>query len=186
MRLDDPTAEWLCSIGLEVEWTKDDPEDSFVPGVWLDQGKIVVNRSVAHIGDVLHEAGHLACVPSKFRHLVERGSLPTPKLQAAIEEYMDTHPFMDEHGNEDPVHRGVMQMGDCEATAWAYAASKHLGISPAVLFSDRVRGEVPYDGEGPSIWEALDRNAYFGINGLQAAQFCSVRDFPKMRRWLAR
>ena len=185
VKLDDRTVEWLASVGVEVEFTQEEHPDSFVPGVWLDHGKILVNREVAHVSDVLHESGHLACIPGIFRELVEPGSLPTPKLQAAIEEYMGTHPFMDEQMREDPVCRAILQMGDCEATAWEYAASKVLGLSVEVLFSERANGFVPYDGQGPSLWENLDANAYFGINGLQAAGFCTVREFPKMRRWLA-
>ena len=185
VKLDDQTVDWLASIGIEVEFTQEDFPESFCIGVWMDHGKIIVNREVAHVSDVLHECGHLACIPGIFRELVEPGSLLTPKLKAAIEEYCNTHLFMDEMMREDPVWRGIMQMGDCEATAWEYAASKVLGLSVEVLFSERVNGFVPYDGEGPSLWSCMDANSYFGINGLQAAGFCSVREFPTMRRWLA-
>lgn len=185
MKIDDRTVEWLASVGIQVEFTDQEHPAAFVPGVWLDQGKILANREVAHVSDVLHEAGHLACIPSVFRELVEPGSLPTPKLMKAIDEYLGTHPFIDEHMREDPVHRAVMQMGDCEATAWEYAATKVLGIPVGVLFTKRENGFVPYDGEGPSLWASMDANAYFGINGLQAGGFCTVRGFPTMQRWLA-
>jgi len=184
MKVDDRITSWLRSVGLEIEFTDGEHPDSFVRGVWLDQGKIIVNREVAHVGDVLHEAGHLACIPKLLRGYVEPGSLPTMQLRQEIENYMADNPFMDAEGREDPVCRGIMQMGDCEATAWSYAATKVLGITAAVLFEDR-KDDVPYDGEGPQIWQMLDANAYMGINGLQAAGFCTVREFPKMRRWLA-
>lgn len=185
MRIDDRVVEWLASKGIEVELSDQVHPDEFVPGVWLDHGNVIVNPERAHVGDVLHEAGHLACIPSIFWDLVEPGSLPTPKLKTAIETYCGTHPFMDENYREDLVHRAVMQMGDCEATAWAYAASKQLELSPGILFSERKYGKMPYGGDGPKIWEMLDMNAYFGINGLQAAGFCSVRTFPQMTRWVA-
>jgi hypothetical protein len=185
MKLDERVVTWLALKGIEVEFTDQEHPDSFVPGVWLDRGKLIVNHERAHVGDVLHEAGHLACIPSKFRELTEPGSLMTPKLEAAVKEYCDTHPFMDAEMQEDPVWRAIMQMGDCEATAWAYAASKYLELSPEILFSEREYGEMPYDGEGPDIWKSLDMNSYFGINGLQAGGFCSVRTFPQMTRWLA-
>jgi len=188
MKINERVVEWLASKGIEVEFTEEIFPDSFVPGVWLDRGKVIVNRERAHVGDVLHEAGHLACIPSKFRELTEPGSLMVPgsRLEAAIKDYCATHPFvMDAMGREDPTWRGIMQMADCEATAWAYAASKYLELPSEILFSEREFGKVPYDGEGPSIWQCLKANSYFGINGLQAGGFCSVREFPQMKRWLA-
>ena len=185
MKITDRVVEWLASKGIEVEFVEEEHPDAFVPGVWMDRGKLIVNHERARVGDVLHEAGHLACIPSKFRELTEPGSLMTPKLEAAVKNHCDTVPFMDAEMREDPTWRGIMQMGDCEATAWAYAASKHLELSPEILFSERKYGNMPYEGEGPSIWQSLDANAYFGINGLQAAGFCSVRAFPQMVRWLA-
>lgn len=186
MRIAQDVIDWLRARGLEVEFADQEHPEAFVPGVWLDRGKIIINEARAHVGDVLHEAGHLACIPSCFRELVEPGSLPTPKLHEAIEQYMDTHPFMvDDMGREDPVIRGILQMGDCEATAWAYAAGEELGLPASILFDEREFGPEPYDGEGKEIWRALDARSYMGINGLQAAGFCSVRTFPKMARWLA-
>lgn len=185
MKLHENVVGWLASVGIEVEFADQEHPDAFVPGVWLDRGRVIVNQARVHVGDVLHEAGHLVCVPSLFRDLVEPGSLPTPKFRVALEEYLDTHSFMDGMGHEDPVHRAAMQMGDCEATAWAYAASKALGLSPGILFSERKYGPMPYEGEGPDIWKMLDARAYMGIHGLQAGGFCSVRSFPQMTRWLA-
>jgi len=185
MKVNDRVLEWLTARGLEIELTEKKHPESFVPGVWLDHGKIVVNPQVALVEDVLHEAGHLACIPSRFRGLTVPGSLPGPELEAAIQEYCDRHPFMDAQGREDPVWRAIMQMGDTEATAWAYAASRHLGLSAEDIFVEREDGTLAYDGEGPNIWAALDMSSYFGINGLQAAGFCSVRTFPQMKRWLA-
>jgi hypothetical protein len=185
MKINDHVVQWLASVGLEVEFATEDPPECFIPGVWLDRGKIIVNPARAHVGDILHEAGHLACIPSCFRDLVEPGMLPGEKLEQAIHDYTTTHLFCDHEGREDPVFRGIMQMSDPEATAWAYAASKELGISPGVLFSEREHGPVPYEGEGPHLWQMLDAQAYFGINGLRAAGFCTVRGFPTMLRWLA-
>ena len=176
---------FLRALGLEVEETNEVRDDSFVPGVWLSRGRVIVNVDVAHVGDVLHEAGHLAIIPSTMRQLVRPGELPGTDLERAIEEYMATHVLADDLGREDPTFRAILQMGDCEATAWAYAACREIGILPQILFAERGNGTVPYDGFGASIWEALDARAYFGINGLQAAGYCTVRDFPRMRRWLA-
>jgi hypothetical protein len=173
------------SIGLVVVETTDLRDDSFVPGVWLDHGSLVVNLGVAHVGDVLHEAGHLALIPSCMRDLVRPGQLPGEELTRALDKYCSEHLFSDAQGREDPIFRAILQMGDCEVTAWSYAACSALGVSPEVLFAARTDGTVPYNGGGNEIWEGLDARAYFGINGLQAAGYCTVRDFPTMRRWLA-
>jgi hypothetical protein len=185
MKVDDRILTWLASKGLELELVEHLNDDAFVPGVWFDAGKLVVNPNVALAEDVLHEAGHLACIPSKFRGLTVPGSLPGPKLEAAVKEYCDTHPLMDEHGQEDQTWRNIMQMGDCEATAWAYAAGRRLELTAEQLFVMREDGTEAYDGDGPDLWTSLDMNSYFGINGLQAAGFCQVRTFPRMARWLA-
>jgi hypothetical protein len=178
---------WLAGIGLEIELVDGTHPNAFMEGggVWLDRGRVIVNPDITHVGDLLHEAGHLACIPSRFRELVEPGELPTPKLAEAIELYTSTNLFiLDDIGTEDPTWRSIMQMGDCEATAWSYAAAKAIGLHAVALFEAR-HGREPYQGGGHDIWTMLDANSYFGINGLQAAGFCTVKMFPAMKRWLA-
>lgn len=185
MKVNERILEWLTAKGFEIERVDCDHPDAFVSGVWIDGGKLFVNPDLALAEDVLHEAGHLACIPGKFRELTEPGSMPGPKLAAAIKHHCDTEPFVDEMGRENQTWRNIMQMGDCEATAWAYAAGRHLELEAKDLFVKRADGTEAYDGEGPDIWASMDMNAYFGINGLQAAGFCQVRTFPQMARWLA-
>lgn len=178
---------FLRSVGIEVETARDPLSESFVPGVWLNEGRIVLHPETAHASDVLHEAGHLATVPSELRSLTRPGSFPGDLLAAACERCIRERPFVDECGREDPVLRGILQMGDCEATAWSFAATVAMGVSPEILIEPRGDGTIPYaDSEvAEGILDGLRHRQYLGINGLAAARFCNLRSFPKMLRWLA-
>jgi hypothetical protein len=179
---------FLQELGLLVEVVGYEHPASFAPGVWLDEGRLFVCWCVATPGDILHEAGHLATIPSSFRHLIRPGSLPGPLLMAAIEDYIRTTGLvLDAFGTEDPVSRALLQMGDCEATAWSFAAARALDLDPGVLFAPRPDGTRPFGDQeaAEDVRSMLECSRYFGINGLQAAGYCTVREFPRMRRWLA-
>jgi hypothetical protein len=62
-----------------------------------------------------------------------------------------------------------------------------MQISPEVLILPREDGTLPYETmeAAEDVLEMLLAGRYFGIHGLQAAKFCTVRSFPKMRHWLA-
>lgn len=80
------------------------PEQTFVPGIWIDHGELVVDElRMSYPGDLLHEAGHLAVMPPSRRPTTtgDTGS-------EAVEEMM--------------------------AIAWSYAAAVHLRLDPAVVF----------------------------------------------------
>ncbi len=178
---------FLRSIGIEVETARSPLAGSFVPGVWMNEGRLVLHPETAHVSDVLHEAGHLATVPSELRGLTRPGIFPGELLEAACARCLKERPFTDEWGREDVVLRGILQMGDCEASAWSYAAAVAMGVPPEILIEARGDGTLPYsDMEAATgVLDGLRRGQYFGINGLAAAKFCNLRSFPKMLRWLA-
>jgi hypothetical protein len=73
------------------------------------------------------------------------------------------------------------------AIAWSYAAARHLGIDPALLF----HGE--YAGGGPAILTAFTECGGFGVSMLQwvgmtydarRARAEGETPYPHMRRWL--
>lgn len=101
--------DFLRSIGIEV---RDGavPADSFLPGLRLVAGALVVDRSALRWpGDLLHEAGHVATTPAALR--------------STLDDRIEDDPAV-EHRNE------------AEATAWAWAALTHLGLPAEVLFHD--------------------------------------------------
>jgi len=98
---------FLDEIGIEV-LPASLPDNTFLPGTNIAGGKIWVDESkLLSPGDVLHEAGHLAVVPSNEREiLAESDAINAP-------------------GNE------------LAAIAWSWAALKYLDIDPSVVFHNQ-------------------------------------------------
>jgi len=94
---------FLRGIGLVVR-PGHVPEQSFLPGMWIDHGALVVDEAGLRFpGDLLHEAGHLAVAAPERRPTIVGDAGPD-----AAEEMM--------------------------AIAWSYAAVVHLQLDPAVVF----------------------------------------------------
>jgi hypothetical protein len=69
--IDDSTTDqivsFLSTIGLVVRFAEIH-EPTVLPGIAIDRGALVVDRTrLLHPGDLLHEAGHLAVLPSAER-----------------------------------------------------------------------------------------------------------------------
>lgn len=151
----------------------------FLPFVRIVEGKIFFDPR-ATVSDVLHEAGHLAVLPKRFR---ERASDDIDEIVKTMSRDVD-------FSNPDsPEARAALQCGDCEATAWAWAAGLAAGIPKKQIIKDN-----DFAGEGKDIRLCLERNSYLGIHGLAAAGFCVTRPylekhsgkpaFPKLVKWL--
>lgn len=56
---------FLNEIGIKAE-RGDVPVNSFLPDITIKDGTIIYNDKT-HVSDILHEAGHLACIPGKYR-----------------------------------------------------------------------------------------------------------------------
>ncbi|MCC2547846.1 hypothetical protein LJY25_15455 [Hymenobacter sp. BT175] len=66
----DQLLAFVQDIGLTVREAPL-PEPTFLPGLLIEQGELVVDRSrLLYPGDILHEAGHVAVTPAAERHLV--------------------------------------------------------------------------------------------------------------------
>jgi len=101
--------DFLCAIGIEVKFQPIDTK-TFLPGVSIEGGQIIVDREkMKYPGDILHEAGHIAVVPSADRSSINEQSIAERKDRNA-EEMM--------------------------AIAWSYAACIHLNIDPGFVFHD--------------------------------------------------
>jgi hypothetical protein len=112
MKTADPTQlllDFLADIGIEVR-EDEVPADSFLPGIRLTAGMLVVDRAALRWpGDLLHEAGHIATTPAALRAT------------------------LDDRIADDA---GIPHRGEAEATAWAWAALSHLGLPPTLLFHE--------------------------------------------------
>ena len=152
---------FLREIGLQVH-EAEVPPDSFLPGVRIERGGLRVDAArLRWPGDLLHEAGHLAVVPSALR------------------------PAMDDALQDLPA---VPHGGEIEATAWAWAATCHLGLDSAVLFHDG-----GYHGRSVGLRTTFELGVYLGASGLAAtgltvlpsqAQPGGPVPYPHMLAWL--
>jgi hypothetical protein len=152
---------FLRGIGIDVVETAL-PDESFLPGVLIRAGTLVVDRArLRWPGDLLHEAGHIAVTPSTLR----------PALDAALE-----------------TEAQAPHAGEAEATAWAFAALVHLGLDPALLFHDggygghaaglRMSFEV-------GVYPGAFGLAQAGLARIgDDARAAGVAPYPSMRRWL--
>lgn len=103
----DRIAGFLRSVGIAVI-ERELADGTFLPGVLIEAGTLVVDRSrLRWPGDLLHEAGHLAVMPATLR--------------SSLSDALD--------GEISAPHAG-----EVEATAWAYAACVALGIDASLLF----------------------------------------------------
>jgi hypothetical protein len=141
--------EFLTSIGLEVRLEPIEVP-TFLPGMTIDHGALVVDEArLTYVGDLLHEAGHLAVVPE-----AERGGL--------------TDNVGGDGGNE------------MAALAWSYAAVRHLGLAPEVVFHD-----AGYLGGARALIENFDGGHYIGVPILVWRELTTTKAYPAMERWLA-
>lgn len=153
-------AAFLESVGIPVE-ERALAAATFLPGVTIEAGRIVYDPArLQWPGDLLHEAGHLAVTPAAMR----------PQLSGAVEAEPAPH------------------AGEPEATAWAYAAIRALGLDPAVLFH-----AGGYRGKSAALIRTYGFGSYPGLAGLAAVGMAlgpreaaarGVPAYPAMLRWL--
>lgn len=183
--------DFLASIGITV-LMQPLPKKGFFSRTYISNTTIFVSEnSDISLGEVLHEAGHIATMPSQFRHLID-GDIEAPEILEAIKQYLDEH-FHDQLscGLEDPTCRAIFQIDDPAATAWSYAAALECGVPTEILFCDHESfGGLKQSRE---IHHMLSLNAYIGINSLAAsgmtcqrtaAKFLGKKPFPHMEKWM--
>src|SRR3546814_12327936 len=66
-----------------------------------------------------------------------------------------------------PEMRAIMQAGETEATAWAFAAGRAIGLPDHVIFEDL---DSAGEGEGIRFWHAL--------NSTLGRETCRAREWP--------
>lgn len=155
--------QFLHRIGLEV--SVKEGSSGFVNHIEVVDGGLRVDPQ-APASALLHEAGHLAVVPLRFR----------PYLGADLAEGIDRiFVELDQMQLEpdDPLNRAMLQAGDPEATAWAWSAGKAIGIPDDLIIQSN-----EYGGDGAFIRDALAANCNIGINGISHAGFCVTKPNP--------
>ncbi len=148
--------DWLRHIGLTVRQAAL-PGDTFLPGVTLEPGGLVVDSErLRYPGDLLHEAGHLAVM------------LPSQRASTGC-------------------NAGADMGCEIAAQAWSYAAAVHLGLAPEVVFhADSYNGSSEklieiYSGEKAGVpllqWMGLTLDS-------KKAAVAAAPAYPHMLRWL--
>jgi hypothetical protein len=160
--------QFLNKIGIETRMEVG--SHGFLPGVRIVNGTLAVDPR-CKASDLLHEAGHVAIMPRRYRHMLNGDILPA--LIAAWEDAVkiDAHP-------ESPLMRALLQCSDPEATAWAWAAGRHLGLEPEEIIPDSSDPHI-YGGEAAGVRLAHELNHSLGAHGLAAAGFCQVGMFNR-------
>jgi hypothetical protein len=148
-------ADFIRSIGIELQ-AAELPHSTFLPGIDIRNGVILVDEvRLAHPGDLLHEAGHLAVA--------------------------------------DPAERNAARLSPSDgdeiaAIAWSWAALKHLGLDPAIVFHPQ-----GYRGGSQAFIENFSLGRTFGQPLLQyygmtfeskTAAANGAAPFPHMLRWV--
>jgi len=156
------TIQFLREIGLTVH-ERQIVQETVLPGIAIENGGLVVDSHLLlYPGDLLHEAGHLAVLTAQER-ASRSGNV----------------------ADEDPSRK---QGDEIAAIAWSYAALKHLGFSPDIVFH-------PNGYHGASEWfiEQYEAGTAMGLPLLQwlgltldpsHAEQAGVRPYPHMIKWL--
>lgn len=172
------SARFLESLGLTVR--QGPAAGGFLSGIAIEYGELVVESAADEIASpLLHEAGHLAVLPGMFR------AKACGDLAGVIEQmgaWLDEH--MGRLDLDDPSIRAILQCGECEATAWSFAAAHAAGLDTRIPF---IRG---FEGDGLMLHDQIAAGCYFGVHGLAAGGMTdlprprSAVPFPLMKRWL--
>ncbi len=165
--------EALSEVGIVAEPAT--APRGFLEGVRIHQGRLFYDAE-APPSNLLHEAGHLACIPPDFRPSAQDDLRRVFRLMG--EAYRTRY---EETGNpDDPLMRAIVQCSDPEATAWAWAFGRRIGIPTEMAILDH-----EYDGAGEDVRIQLSNRMHCGINGLRAAGMIgSVREYPTLSKWV--
>jgi hypothetical protein len=180
-----PIAGFLNDIGIPCAEGYV-PDESFLPGVAVAGGTLVYDAAaLGSPGDLLHEAGHIALVPARFRGLVD------DDVDAVITGLIDgtaTLPAGAAPATDGEI--ALLRQSEPVAGAWSYAAAMAIGAPAACVFW----GET-YRGKAEALIGQLEQGFHIGIQWLARFGYCTApppfgdpmepAPFPHMRRWLA-
>jgi hypothetical protein len=89
--------------------------DGFLPGIQIVKGVLHIDPDrLVGSGDVLHEAGHIVVLPSRWRSALGNDVVVT----------LDEAVAADPDAKDDPKLRTAIMMGELMAQAWSYAVLK--------------------------------------------------------------
>jgi len=155
-----PILSFLDRIGLLYKLAEIKGQ-TFLPGLKLSNGTLIIDiDKLLYPGDILHEAGHLACMPPAIRQEMSDDLAPSD------------------------LHQG----GEMMAIAWSYAACIHLNIDPIVVFHNdgyKSGGKSIIESFKQEIPMGIPLLQWCGMtfDKIQAEKN-QTESFPHMQRWL--
>lgn len=182
----DVIVAFLRQVGITVH-VGEHGRDGFLPGVRIIEGALWVDPAHLYIsGDLLHEAGHLAVIPGRYRAQV--GSDVTATLQAALDDDPEPEPFA-----RTLAERALLS-GESMALAWSCAALTALNLPlDAVFFENSYKMDsagharlfqLVHQGNYPGLMNLI-ANDMTGPCGIAALLSDSrLPPFPTMTRWV--
>lgn len=151
---------FLNSIGISIEDSQLD-DTCFLPGLRLHQTTILCDRSkLLSVGDILHEAGHIAVTEPKMRQHI---------------------------GTDQMVSNWPTDGDEITAILWSFAAAKHLKIPLDVVFHTQgYKGEAVWiiDQLNAENYLGLPLLEWFGMCYAQENTLENKLPFPHMIKWL--
>ncbi|HZW26292.1 MAG TPA: hypothetical protein VFF26_12480 [Gallionella sp.] len=154
-------AAFIRSTGIEVLATQL-RDATFIPGIYISEGRLLVDEEkLLYPSDLLHEAGHIALIPSHLR-------------KYATGDVGD-----------------IAEIGDAyevESIAWSWAAALDLGIEPEILFHEhgyKGASQQLLMTYRMGVYIGLKRlEDYDMAYTPQKAAALGVSPFPAMQKWL--
>lgn len=153
---------FLNDIGITTTFDEVPADKSFVPGIWLKNGGLIIDvNELKYPGDLLHEAAHIAVIKPEERLHMD-GVLETNTDKSAGEEMM--------------------------ALAWSYAAAVHINLDPNILFHEHgYKGqaqELVYNYRN-GVYIGLPMLQWVGLAAdYNKANELGIEPYPKMIKWL--
>jgi hypothetical protein len=161
-------------------------QDGFLPGIQIVNGVMLIDPDrLVGSGDVLHEAGHIVIVPSRWR-----SSLGNDVIES-LDEVVATDP----DAADDFQLQTSIKMSEFMAQAWSYAALKDLGLPPeCVFFPGSYKYHPDMKPHPMATW--VESGTHFGIMALSQVGMTGglglfeplgangLPPFPAMAKWL--
>lgn len=153
--------DFIELIGIKTSYYEL-PASTFLPGLSIENGSIVIDmQKLKYPGDILHEAGHIAVVPT-----AERSSLTAKAIE----------------------RRENNEAEEMMAIAWSYAACIQLDIDPYFVFHDggyKAGGAYIAEAFGNKKYFGLPMLQWIGLTADEKnAKILGVKPYPYMIKWL--
>jgi len=163
MTMTNPTKiilEFLGEIGIEYQ-LQPLSGVTFLPGLKMSKGRLLIDPDqLLYPGDILHEAGHLACMPPEIRK-----------------------DMSDDLPNSD-LHAG----GEMMAIGWSYAACIYLNLDSSVVFHEhgyKDGSESLLENFRESRYIGVPLLQWLGMSlDDRNAELLGLKPYPVMQKWL--